>query len=148
MSTITRTLVQILAGLALVAALSSCGTSDDAGGGTPSATESSTASATEVVSVSLRRTGGLKPVTVTRQFSADAAPPEGFSPADVDRVLRVANAFVASGAVPKPLPANTCCDRYVYTVTLGYADGSSDTFETIDGQRQPPAFQTLVQALS
>jgi len=101
-----------------------------------------------VVSVTLHRTGGLKPMTVTRVFTADQPPPDGFDQGDVRHVLAAADAFVTADAEVNPLPSNTCCDRYTYAVTLLYGDGTSKTFESLDGVAQPRLFERLLQALS
>jgi hypothetical protein len=87
-------------------------------------------------------------MTVERTFSADAAPPHGYDQADVDHVLATAIAFTDAGVTLTDMPMDTCCDRYTYAITITYADGSSTTFETIDGLQQPKVFELLLRAVS
>jgi hypothetical protein len=150
-------LVRILATLSVLVVVSACGSesgsdSDAASSNSSSSTSSEgstdTASGSSVVSVSLHRTGGLKPGTVNRIFAADAAPPNGFDTADVQTALSAAAALSAADVEVSPIPANTCCDRYAYTVTIEYADGTTKTFSTIDGLPQPKVFELLLRALS
>jgi hypothetical protein len=148
-----RAIVRVLAAISLLAVFSACGSAGDdhADSTTPASSatgESADSAGPDVVSVTLHRSGGLKPMTVTRVFTADEPPPDGYDPVDVRRVMAAADAFVAADADVNPLPSNTCCDRYTYAVTLQYADGTSRTFETVDGVAQPRLFARLLQALS
>ena len=118
---------------------------------TPSTTTPSTTTPSNggmVASVSLRRSGGLKPVEVHRTFGYQSPPPKGFTLADVRRVLRTAKTFVESGDEPAPMPANTCCDRYIYRVTITLTDGTALTYSAIDVNQQPPTFRALLDALA
>lgn len=145
-------IARLLAVVSLLAVVAACGSEsgDDnaAGQGPTSGTSDPTTDDHAVVSVALRQSGGLKPVSVNRVFTADAAPPKGFSAADVDAAIAAAEAFTDSGAEVTPMPQDTCCDRYEYDITITYADGSSTTIQTIDGLRQPAEVRALVSALS
>lgn len=145
-------IARLLAVVSLLAVVAACGSEsgddDTAGQGTTSGTSEQPAADQSVVSVALRQSGGLKPVSVTRVFTADAAPPKGYSSADVDAAIAAAEAFTESGAEVTPMPQDTCCDRYEYDITITYADGSTTTVQTIDGLRQPPEVRALVSALS
>jgi hypothetical protein len=152
-----RTITRIVAAVFMLLVVSGCGTAsrndDSAAAGQPPSASSPTASAdegsgAEVVSVSLHRTGGLKPITVNRVFAADAKPPAGFDAADVASVLSAASRFTDADVHATPVPADTCCDRYTYELTITYADGSSESVKTIDGLQQPRLFQQLLQAVS
>jgi hypothetical protein len=41
-----------------------------------------------------------------------------------------------------------CCDRQEYTVVITYADGTSETFRTLDGLQQPAVFEDLLGMLA
>lgn len=126
-------------------------TSSGGAGATPAPRQSSAIadrSGSSVMAVSYRRSGGLKAMTVSRVFRADAPPPQGFTATEVDGVLEAAQALVAAHAHVMPLPANTCCDRYVYNVTITLADGTTVTFTTVDGLQQPIAFDSLLSRLA
>lgn len=151
-----RNIARILATVSVLVVVSACGTDSGGDDGTASSNsqsstspdESSDDSGSAVVSVSLHRTGGLKPVTVNRVFSADTAPPPGYDEGDVTAALAAASNFTRAGIQVTPVPSNTCCDRYTYDVTITYADGSSKRFTTIDGLQQPKVFAMLLQAVS
>lgn len=87
-------------------------------------------------------------MTVDRVFSAGEPPPSGYDDADVNTVMAAARAFVAADEDVSPVPRDTCCDRYTYRVTLGYADGTSKSFTAVDGVRQPKAFELLLRAVA
>ena len=103
---------------------------------------------TSVTEVTLQRSGGLKPMDVTRVFAADQPPPEDFTRADVERVLSVAQTVVDEDVTVDDLPRNTCCDRYTYQVTITTADGTSRTYATIDGVSVPREFARLLSAMA
>lgn len=150
-----RTLVALPA-LLCALVLSSCGsdTSAATGPGHSSGTTTTTSTSAakpagdRVASVVLRRSGGLKPTPVTRVFTAGEAPPKGYTAADLARVLRAAQALVDSNQKLRPLPANTCCDRYVYSVSIKLADGTTRSYSSVDGLNQPHIFQVLLSRLS
>jgi hypothetical protein len=98
--------------------------------------------------VSRDRSGGLKPTRVHRTFSADGPPPRGFTAADVDAALEAAEQFVASDPSLAPVPSAPCCDMYTYVVTITHVDGTSSSYETVDGLGQPPVFENLLSALA
>jgi hypothetical protein len=93
--------------------------------------------------VTVVQSGGLKPVTVTHVFVPGQPSPRGFSPADVAAVLKAA-ADPALKTPPEP-PSNSCCDRFVYRVTIRYPDGTSTTFTTVGGA---PTSRAVTRLLS
>jgi hypothetical protein len=134
-------------------ALSACGSATDSGSPSSTAPDTTATSSSPgspaVSSVAFSRSGGLKPVAVSRVFSADQPPPKGYTPADVRRALAAATAFVDSGAtIRRVSPVGSCCDRYAYRVTITMADGTSKSFSTVDGVAQPKAFDSLIRALA
>lgn len=92
------------------------------------------------------RSGGLRPIRLVRVFAADKPPPAGLTRAQVDAVLRLATKPIFTTLPAKP--TDTCCDRYVYRVTVTWADGSGHTFSTVDGAAQPPAVARLVTLMT
>jgi hypothetical protein len=145
--------MRLFATLVCVLVLAGCGSTADQAADSSANGHSATrstpqASGDAVVSVSLRRSGGLKPVAVSRVFSAGHAPPQGFSKTDVDKVLRAAQAFVSAAPKIRPVPANVCCDRYLYIVSIELADGTSRTFTSVDGVNQPKLFGDLLSRLA
>jgi hypothetical protein len=144
-----RALLRMAAASAAVALLAGCGSGAGGGGGPErQASSSRPDGGSEVVAVSLHRSGGLKPLPVTRVFAENRPPPHGYTQADVDAALAAADAFVRSGAdVGKP-PQNTCCDRYTYVVTLTFGDGTSSSYSTVDGVDEPASFERLLDALA
>lgn len=145
--------------VALVLTLTGCGSDDSGGSGGSTVHETSTApsdsggSATtsdseRAVSVSYRQTGGLKGVDVQKVYSEDGPPPEGASAAEVDQVLAAASDPALQDADLKKVPKYPCCDLQEYTVTVTYADGSSQTFRTVDGLQQPAVFEDLLRLLA
>lgn len=144
-----NTLLSGLAALSLLIVVSSCG-SEDAANAPSSAEPASTtgvSSDSDVDSVRLKRTGGLKPVTIKRVFSVDARPPKGYSASDVTRVIGAAQAFIASSVDVTPTPGSPCCDSYLYQVTVTLADGSAESYQIVEGLKQPDGFQNLLRLL-
>jgi hypothetical protein len=144
---------RLLAGLVCILVLGGCGSATDKTDGSSAAGHSTAPSTSPtvggaVVSVSLRRSGGLKPVAFSRVFSAGHAPPRGFSKADVTDVIRAAQALVAAAPKIRPLPANTCCDRSTYIVSIVLSDGTTKTFASVDGLNQPRLFDKLLSRLA
>jgi hypothetical protein len=150
-----RTLVALPALLCAVV-LTGCGSDTPAGSGPAHSSGTTTAAGASsakpagdrVASVVLRRSGGLKPTPVTRVFTAAEAPPKGYSADDLARVLRAAQALVDSHQKIRPLPASTCCDRFVYSVSIRLNDGTTKSYSTVDGLSQPRIFQVLLSRLS
>jgi hypothetical protein len=135
--------------------LSSCGSDTPAATGPAHASDTTTTSASQakpagdrVASVVLRRSGGLKPTPVTRVFTAGQAPPKGYTADDLARVLRAAQALVDTHQKIRPLPVSTCCDRFLYSVAVKMANGTTKTYATVDGLNQPRIFQLLLSRLS
>jgi len=98
--------------------------------------------------VAYRQTGGLKGIDVQKIYSEDGPPPEGASAAEVDQVLDAASDPALQEADLKKVPKYPCCDLQEYTVTVTYADGSSQTFRTVDGLQQPAVFEDLLRLLA
>lgn len=143
-----NTHVSGLAALSLLIVVSACGAQvDHAASSAEPVSTTGASSDSDVDSVRLKRTGGLKPITIKRVFSVDARPPKGYSASDVADVIDAAQAFLASGADVTPLPGSPCCDRYLYQVTVTLADGSAESYQTLEGLKQPDAFQNLLSLL-
>ena len=147
-----------LAAVILTVSMTGCVSddSDYSGDASPTVSESSPAPSdppsepdgdSEAVSVSYRKTGGLKPVDVRMTYSEDGPPPDGVSAKEVDEVLAAASDPALREADLEPVPKDTCCDRQEYTVLVTYADGTSVTFRTLDGLQQPAVFEDLLGML-
>ena len=81
-------------------------------------------------------------------YTDDGPPPEGVTPG---RCRPGARRGIEPGS-PRPssstpLPKNPCCDRQEYTVVITYADGTTETFRTVDGLQQPAVFEDLLSML-
>ncbi len=152
-----------LAAAVLALGLTSCGSDDSgAGGGSGTVSESSPApsdpsnsggstssdDASQAVSVSYRQTGGLRAVDIRVTYSDDGPPPEGVTANELDQVLDAASVPALRDVELEPLPKNMCCDRQEYTVVITYADGTSETFRTLDGLQQPAVFEDLLGMLA
>ncbi len=114
----------------------------------PSATSGSADVASGVTSVTLRRSGGKAGETLTRTFDIEEPPPKGFVHSEVLAAINAAQHLVNTGVKVPPLPVNTCCDRYVFTVEIDFADGSTKTLSAVDGEPIPRAFEHLLTQLS
>jgi hypothetical protein len=153
-----------LAAAVLVAGPTACGSDDsgDAGDGSgtvsesspgpsddPSGSGGSTSSddASQAVSVAYRQTGGLRAVDIRLSYSDDGPPPEGVTAKELDQVLEAASDPALRDVELEPVPKNTCCDRQEYTVVITYADGTAETFRTLDGLQQPAVFEDLLGML-
>lgn len=95
-------------------------------------------------SVVLHRTGGLKPVELTRVFAMNRPPPKGFSRDDVKRVLEAAAVPELRPVAMTPGPSGTCCDFYSYRIVITLTDGSRVSFVT-DGRNAPPMVARLLR---
>jgi hypothetical protein len=150
-----KKIIGLLIAVLCAVVLGGCG-SDNAPGNrsagaadtSPAASTSATTPPDRVASVLLRRSGGLKPIPVTRVFTAGEAPPKGYTAADLARVLRAAQALVDAHQKIRPLPAITCCDRYLYSVSIVLADGTTRSYSAVDGVNQPRIFKVLLSRLS
>jgi hypothetical protein len=147
-----------LAAVILTVGMTGCGSEDSGDSGDASSTDSESSPApsdpssepggdSQAVAVSYRKTGGLKPVEVRMTYSEDGPPPDGVSAKEVDEVLAAASDPALREAELAPVPKNTCCDRQEYTVLVTYADGTSETFRTLDGLQQPAVFEDLLGML-
>lgn len=95
----------------------------------------------------MMRGGGLRPQRLTRVFAPDRPPPAGFTRTDVDAVLKAAG-NPALRAVPTTTPGNTCCDLYVYRITVTWEDDTSSSFTTVDGATDPAPLRRLLSLIS
>ncbi len=126
---------------------SSVGTSSTAPGGATTTGNDPAAEASQAVAVSLRRTGGLRPVDVRLSYSADGPLPAGTTQAELDDILSAASDPALRTVDMAPVPKNACCDLQSYQVTVSYADGSTKSFATVDGVQQPQVFEKLLSML-
>ena len=94
-----------------------------------------------------RQTGGLRAVDIRVTYSDGGPPPEGVTAKELNQVLDAASDPALRDAELEPLPKNMCCDRQEYTVVITYADGTSETFRTLDGLQQPAVFEDLLGML-
>jgi hypothetical protein len=144
-------------------AATGCGAADPDDGGTgdatvtesgpsttPSGSTGSTSSsdaASQAVSLTYHKTGGLRPTDETLLYSEDGPRPDGVTAAEVDQVLTAASNPELRDLQLEPMPKYPCCDLQEYTVTISYADGSSESFRTVDGVQQPELFENLLSML-
>lgn len=159
----TQRSVHVLAAVALLAGAVACG-SDSPSQGSPSATPPHSTHSTDsggggggatvtpphdfpaAQQVTIMRSGGLKPGKQTLVFAMDRPAPRGFTERDVAAVLKAA----ADPELKDPPsdPGNTCCDMYVYRVTISYPDGTSSTFSAVQGTGASPAVDQLIALAS
>lgn len=140
---------------ALLLALAACGSpACTTSGNTPSSTTDSASPSSaapngnRAVAVTFERSGGIAGQREVRRFAAGEPAPSGASPARVRAVLHAASTPALKSLHLPPAPHNLCCDRFVYTVQITYADGSSQLIRTADGLHQPPQLRALLSALS
>jgi hypothetical protein len=140
--------------LALVlAVVTGCGSSGGSSGASaPPSTATSRSPSTSpsqvrAVSVTYTRAGGKTGRTQIVQI-APGAPVKGYDKAQVRDVLAAASRPELRTLHLPLMPQDLCCDRYVYTVRIGWSDGSAKVFRTADGLRQPPALRRLLAALA
>ncbi|MGI8578036.1 MAG: hypothetical protein ACR2KG_08990 [Nocardioidaceae bacterium] len=101
--------------------------------------------ATSATSVVLQRSGGLKPVELTRVFATNRPPPHGYNRRDVVHVLKAASAPEIHRLPMTPRPSGSCCDHYTYTLTITWADGVGLSFRAIDGFDHAPALAKVLK---
>jgi hypothetical protein len=58
--------------------------------------------------------------------------------ADVPRLFGAVSSSRFRGLRPRYLPANPCCDRYTYRLSVSYLHGRTKTVTTMDGTTAPP----------
>lgn len=144
--------MRVLGALLLSTAVASC--SSDGGSrattdpaSPTSATESETSpEAARVVSVTYKRSGGITGVSEVRRFTLSPAY-RGPDRAAVEAIMRAASNPRLATVPMTPLPKNTCCDRFLYVVKIDWDDGTSRTYKTLDGVRQPLVFDRLLHRL-
>jgi hypothetical protein len=156
----TGRLIGALATGALLATVAACGSDDPAGTTTTVTPPHTSATSTgghggmtatpphdfaAAQQVTVRVSGGLKPVQRTVVFADDQPPPRGFSKHDVATVLQAA-------ADPElktvPTPRDICCDQFLYRVTITYPDTTSTTFTAVLGVGNPAAVQHLLDLVA
>ncbi len=151
--------VGLFASALITLALVGCGAessnddnSGDNGPGTPDNTTSSettgSSESKQAVIVKFQRSGGLKPVDELLVYSQERPAPAGHSEAQVDAVLEAASDPALINADLKPMPKDQCCDRQTYRVTIEWDDGSSRTYDTIDGVDQPAVFEDFLSQVA
>jgi hypothetical protein len=96
--------------------------------------------------VTVVRSGGLRGERTTYVFADDRKPPRGFSRADVTAVLKAA----ADPMLKRDhsSPGGSCCDRYVYRVTIMLPDGTSSTQVAVEGNPQPAPLEHLLDLVA
>jgi hypothetical protein len=99
------------------------------------------------VSVTYTRTGGKTGHTQTVQI-VPGRPVKGYDKTQVRDVLAAASRPELRTLHLPLMPQDLCCDRYVYTVMVGWSDGSAKVFRTADGLPQPSALRRLLAALA
>ena len=140
--------------LALTGCAAESSNADNSGGDRPDPPETTSSQTTgsseskQAVTVTFHRSGGLDPVNETFVFSADRPAPFGHSEAEVDDVLEAASDPALINADLVPMPKNQCCDRQSYRVTIVWDDGSSRTYDTIDGVEQPAVFEDFLSRVA
>jgi len=145
----TTTTSKTLAAFALLAAVAAGGSTDPSGttpSGSPPHSTASVMTPRDVAAarqVTVVRSGGLRPVRVTLVFANDKPAPEGFTRAEVAAVLKAA-ADPELKTQPPTKPGNTCCDLYLYRVSIAWPDGTSAAFTAVDGGSSPPALAHLL----
>jgi hypothetical protein len=97
--------------------------------------------------VTVIRSGGIQGGKSTFVFALDRTPPRGFTTADVTDILKAAADPMLKqvGATP---PGDTCCDRYVYHLTVEYPDGSTDSYSAVEGEHQPAPLAHLLDLVA
>jgi hypothetical protein len=141
-----------LAAVALLGALVACGSTDPSGTTPGSPTHTTPTHSTATMSpphdfaaakqVTVMQSGGLKPESKIFVFARDEPAPDGFTRADVADVLRAA--ADPSLKTPPATPRDTCCDRFMYRISISYPDGTSTTFVTVEGAPMTPAVRHLL----
>ncbi len=137
-----------LAAFTLLATLAACGSTDPSTHPPDTTREHSVGSATSphdfaaARQVTVVQSGGLGVVRHRFVFAMDQPPPDGFTRADVAAVL--AAAANPTLKLAQPDPGNSCCDRYVYRVSIVYRDGTTTSFTTVDGGPTTPAAAHLL----
>lgn len=154
----TKRPTRTLAAVALLAAVAACGSADPSATSPSTTPTHSTQSSDGGVTVSpphdfpaaqqvtVRVSGGLRPVDQTLVFATDQPAPEGFTTKDVAAVLRAAADPELKD--PPSEPGDTCCDMYIYRVTISYPDGTSSSFTAVRGAGSSDAVQQLLSMVA
>jgi hypothetical protein len=72
-------------------------------------------------------------------MSAPAAPHP-----DVPRLLRLASSPAFLALEPSYLPADTCCDFFVYRVTVSYTNDAKKSVVTMEGATAPSVLWDVI----
>lgn len=104
------------------------------------------------LNITLKRSGGIAGRNETFSLKPDGTVTTGTQTKQADggaaAAAKLAGAIAATGiynvAPGKYMSADTCCDRYIYELTL-VAGGQTFSFTTIDGYNQTPS--ALLQTL-
>jgi len=149
--------VQVLLSAVLAVTATSCGSEEppDGQGDRPSQRPGSSVppdqttspeeqDSKKAVSVTFRRSGGLKPTDESSVFAAGKPLPSGRTRGEVRSVLEAASDPKLINAELEPMPKDQCCDRQTYVVSITWDDGSSRTYTTIDGVQQPQVFEEFL----
>ena len=123
-------------------------TSSSTPGSGPDSSPAPDSDGVDATSVSYTRSGGLRPTKLHVVFAADQPPPEGYTQADVDQILRTASDPRFRDLQMEPMPANPCCDLYSFNVTITWEGGQTRTFSSVDGVDQPALFDKLLRDIA
>jgi hypothetical protein len=140
-----------LAALALVLAVSGCGSKTS--GTRPSEPPSSvTGSVTPphdfamARQVTVVRSGGIRGDHTTWVFALHRQPPPGFTARDVRAVLKAAANPLLESVGSRP--GSSCCDRYVFRLTVLLPDGTSHAYSAVEGNPQPAPLAHLLHLIA
>jgi hypothetical protein len=137
----------------LMTVLTACGSAGGSwhgkgdGGEATGAPASTSPSQVRAVSVTYTRAGGKTGLTQVVQIARDKTG-KGYDKAKVRDVLAAASRPELRTLHLPLMPQDLCCDRYVYTIRVSWSDGSTKTFRTADGLRQPSVLRRLLAALA
>ncbi|MCP2260114.1 hypothetical protein LX15_003825 [Streptoalloteichus tenebrarius] len=94
-----------------------------------------------VRSVTLTTTGGFAGVHETVTVTDQTAYPKK------DQLFALVTRADFRALKDRYLPANTCCDRFFYTLEVTYADGQYKKVETMDDANAPKVLFDVIQLL-
>ncbi len=128
---------------------------------TPVATTPAPAQGTPVPAggpfIRYHRSGGIAGVDETWLFYADGrvehtgrgpGRAQSLNASQLDALMKAARSPEVAALKESYVPANTCCDRFLYEITL-VVDGQTKTVRTLDAAPdQPPALTDLLDAIA
>ena len=97
--------------------------------------------------VTVVRSGGLRGDRTTYVFALHRSPPPGFTEAEVRAVLKAAADPALKNLGPTH-PGNSCCDQYVYRLTVVLPDGTSRSYGAVQGSQQPASLSQLLDLIA